>query len=120
MGLGHVMHVGRCRTYAVYHARLRIHPNVHFHPEVPLVALLRLVHLWVSSTSPILRRRRRFYYARIHYRPFLKTQATRLQMAVDLLEQTLTQIVGVQKMSEVQDPSSRPAAAQTASRPRTV
>ena len=24
MGLGHVMHVGRCRTYAVYHARLRI------------------------------------------------------------------------------------------------
>ena len=33
----------------VHHSRLRVHTDVHLHPEVPLVTLLRLVHLGVAQ-----------------------------------------------------------------------
>ena len=59
-------------------------------------ALIRLVN--PSSTA-----RRCVFLASPRYRPFPKTQSTRCQMTIDILEQTLTQVVHVQKMSEVQD-----------------
>lgn len=37
----------------------RVHPDVRFHPEVPLVALLGLMHLRVTGASSVLRRGRR-------------------------------------------------------------
>ena len=37
----------------------RVHPDVRLHPEVPLLALLRLVHLRVPFALAVLRRRRR-------------------------------------------------------------
>ena len=44
MALGDVMDIGRRANDGVHQAGIRIDPNVRLHPEVPLVALLGLVH----------------------------------------------------------------------------
>ena len=44
----HVRLVRRRRCQAVRHPGLRVRAHVHLHPEVPLVSLLRLMHLWIS------------------------------------------------------------------------
>ncbi len=49
----HIMHVSWRRSHAVYHSRLSVSAYVYFHPEAPLVPLLRLVHLRVSLTRMI-------------------------------------------------------------------
>ena len=54
---------------AVRQARLRVHPDVRLHPEVPLVALPRLVHLRIPPALRVLRRTRRVDDARVHDRP---------------------------------------------------
>src|SRR6266571_9233896 len=40
----------------VHHPRGDIHPDMRLHPEVPLVALLGLVHLRVAGLAPVLGR----------------------------------------------------------------
>ena len=61
VSLGHVIDVGRCADHGVYQARVSIDTNVRLHAEVPLVALLNLVHLGVTltGTKDWLRTRRR-------------------------------------------------------------
>ena len=43
--LRHVRRVGGRRRQAVRQTRFGVHPDMRLHPEVPLVSLLRLVHL---------------------------------------------------------------------------
>ena len=85
------------------YSRLSVRTDVYLHPKVPLIPLLRLTHLWVSTTSTILRRRRCLDEARVHDRPLPKPQSLGLQMTVDLFEQTSPQLVLFQQMTEVQD-----------------
>ena len=101
----HVMHIRRaCRSYATNYSRLSVRTDVYLHPKpVPLIPLLRLTHLRVSTTSTILRRRRRLDEARVHDRPLPKPQSLGLQMTVDLFGQTSPQLVLFQQMTEVQD-----------------
>ena len=103
VSLRHVMNVRRCRSYAMYYSRLSVRSDVYLHPEVPLIPLLRLTHLRVSLSCTILRRRWRLNNARVHDRSLPKPQSLGLQMTVDLLEQTLSQLVLFQQMAEVQN-----------------
>ena len=43
-----VVNVGRSTDDGVHQARLCVHADMRFHPEVPLISLLRLVHFRVS------------------------------------------------------------------------
>ena len=101
--LRHVACVGRRRRQAVRQTRPGVHPDVRLHPEIPLLALLRLMHLRVPCAAPVLRRRRRVDDARVNDRPRAQPMAARRQVRIDLLEQTLAQAVLLQQMPEVQD-----------------
>ena len=46
-------------THCSAHTRFGVHPDMRLHPEVPLVSLLRLVHLRIPFSPAVLRRRRR-------------------------------------------------------------
>jgi len=48
MRLRHIVCIGLSRRDCVHQTRLGVHANVRLHTEVPLVALLGLVHLWVT------------------------------------------------------------------------
>ena len=73
------------------------------HPEEPLVALLRLVHLRVALTRTVLRRGRGRDDARIHDRPLLQPMTLRRQVRVDRTKQFPAQVMPLQQMPEVQD-----------------
>src|SRR6266568_2588188 len=51
-----VMHVGRTRRHRMNQLGLAVHADVRLHPEVPLVTLLRLLHLRVPLAFLILGR----------------------------------------------------------------
>ncbi len=53
-GLRHVVDVGRCADDRVHQARVGVHPDVRLHAAVPLVALLRLMHLGVALARVVL------------------------------------------------------------------
>ena len=101
--LRHVACVGRRRRQAVRQTRPGVHPDVRLHPEIPLLALPRLMHLRVPCAAAVLRRRRRVDDARVDDRPRAQPMAARRQVRIDLLEQTLAQAVLLQQMPEVQD-----------------
>ncbi|MNV68963.1 hypothetical protein D3C71_1618410 [compost metagenome] len=73
------------------------------HPEVPLVALLRLVHLRVSFAALVLGGTGRRDDRGIHDGASLQKQPLPGQMSVDLLEDVFGQVAGLQQMAEVQD-----------------
>jgi hypothetical protein len=54
--LHHVVHIAAGASNAVYQARISIHTNARLHTEVSLVALLALVHLWVTLCASALGR----------------------------------------------------------------
>lgn len=54
--LGHIAHVRRRRDDAVHQPGVLVHADVRLHAEIPLVALLGLMHLWVARLVAILRR----------------------------------------------------------------
>ena len=101
--LRHVHRVGGRRRQAVRQTRFGVHPDMRLHPEVPLVSLLRLVHLRIPFSPAVLRRRRRVNDARIHDRPRLQPMPERRQMHIDLLEQPHPQALRLQQVAEVQD-----------------
>lgn len=51
-----VVHVRGGRDHRVNELGLAVHPHVRLHPEIPLIALLGLVHLGVARSFPVLRR----------------------------------------------------------------
>ena len=53
-----VVHVARADAGAVHQAAVTVHPDVHLHAEVPLLALLALMHLRVAALLLVLGRRR--------------------------------------------------------------
>ena len=98
----HVRHVGRSRGHRVNVALLRIHPDMRLQPEVPLVALLRLVHRRIALPSLVLGRGRSMDDGRIDDRAGLDADALGLQMYVHRLQHQAAQFVLLQQMPEAQ------------------
>ena len=89
--------------HAVRQTRLRIHADVRLHPNTPLIALLRLVHLRIPRPRAVLRRRRHLDGACVHNRPRLQLMPQRSQVRVDLSKQRLAKTVLLQQVAKVQD-----------------
>jgi two-component system nitrogen regulation response regulator GlnG len=58
VGFDHIVHGAGCATHRVNQARLSVHADVRLHPEVPLLALLALMHLGVALAALVLGRAR--------------------------------------------------------------
>ncbi|CAJ0717697.1 hypothetical protein LMG8323_03672 [Ralstonia mannitolilytica] len=103
MRLRHIRDVGSGGHHRVYQPCLGVDPNVRFHAEVPLVALLRLVHLRVALTAGVLGRAGSSNERGIHDGAALEHEATLGQDAIDRLEDTLAQAVLLQQVAKAQD-----------------
>ena len=101
--LSHVMYVGRRRAQAVDYVRLRVHPDVRLHSEMPLVPLLSLMHRRVPFPGAVLGGRRGLDDAGVHDGSLPQPQPLGLQVGVDLLQQALSQAVPFQKMAEIEN-----------------
>lgn len=101
--LRHVVDVGRCAHHRVHQARIHIDSNVRHHPEVPLVALLGLVHLGVSFTAAVLGRTRGSDQRGIDHRAALEQQALGRQRGVDGGQDLQAQVMGFEQVAKAQD-----------------
>jgi len=88
-GLGDVGHVGRTHHHRVHQLAIPVRANVRFHPEIPLMALLGLVHLRVAFALGILGRGRRGAERGVHQRAFAQQQPARGPVALMALKRPL-------------------------------
>lgn len=102
MGLRHVIDVGGRGHQRMHEAGLRIDADVCLNAEMPLVALLGLMHLGISPLALVLGRTGRGDDRGVHDRTFLKQQALVGQMDVDCREDALGQLVLFQQATELQ------------------
>jgi hypothetical protein len=86
--------IGRRGGDRVHQAAIGIHRDVRVRVEVPLVALLGLVHLGVTHTLGVLGRAGHGDDGRVHDAAALERQALALQMLVDRREDILGQVGG--------------------------
>ena len=103
MPLGHVVDVGRCADDGMHQTRIDIHPNVGFHAEVPLLALLGLVHLGVTFAAAVFGRTGRSNQGGIDHRSGLEHQPPGRQCGVDGGQQWDAQAVVLKQMAKPQD-----------------
>ena len=99
----HVRHVGRRRRHRMYRALLRIHADMRLQPEVPLVALLGLMHRRIALLLGVLGRRRRMNNGRIHDRTGRDANPLRLQMQVHRLQHRAAKVVLLKQVAKIQD-----------------
>eukprot|EP00952_Eustigmatos_sp_NYUAD-ZCMA_P003416 14924-Eustigmatos_ZCMA.PRE.1 len=102
-GLRHVIHIGSRADDRMHQPRVGIHPNVRLHPEVPLIALLRLVHLGVAFTRTVLGRTGCGNQRGIDHRATLEHQALGRERGIDRGQQLQAQAVALQQMAKAQD-----------------
>ncbi len=101
-GLGDVRNV-RCRGHdGVDQAALAVDPDVRFHPEIPLVAFLRLVHSGVARLVLVLRGGRGVDDGGVHERAFAHEQAALFEVRVDGFEDGCTEVVLLQQPPELE------------------
>ena len=98
-----IVDVGRRADDRMHQARLSVHPNMGFHAEVPLVALLNLVHLGVTLTGLVLGRAGRSNQRGVYHGARLEQQAVSGQLGVDDLQNLWTQRVLFEQMTKSQD-----------------
>ena len=84
VSLGHIVDSGRRADAAMHQARVGIHPNIRFHPEVLLVALVGLVYLGVALTRTVLGRTWRGNQGGIDNRADFEQQALGRQRGVTI------------------------------------
>ena len=84
------------------HSAVTVRPDVRFHPEIPLVAFLGLVHSGVARLVPVLRGGRRVDDGRVHKRAFAHEQAPLFEVRVDGFENGRAQVVFLQKPPELE------------------
>ncbi len=67
---------------------------------MPLVALLRLMHLGIALAAAVLRQTRRREQRGVHHRTDLQDQTMSLKTLVDRIQQRARQLVLLQEMPE--------------------
>ena len=103
MSLGHVVDVGCCADDGVHQAGICIYADMRFHSEVPLVALLDLVHLGIALVRAVLGRARCSNQGGIDYSAALEQQAVGSELGVDDLQDLGARLVLFEQMSKSQD-----------------
>ena len=101
--LGHVVDVGLGAHHRVHQAAFGIHANVALHPEVPLGALLGLVHLGIARARAVLRRTRRCDQRGVHRRALLEQQPLGRKRGVHGFKHLGRQIMLPQQVPKAQD-----------------
>ena len=99
----HIVDVGRRADDRMHQPRLGIHADVRLHAEVPLLALLGLMHLGVALAVLVLRRTRRGNEGGVHHRAGLEHQALLGQPGVDGGQQLGRQLVLLQQVAKAKD-----------------
>mmetsp|Transcript_39182 Transcript_39182/g.92016 ORF Transcript_39182/g.92016 Transcript_39182/m.92016 type:complete len:247 (-) Transcript_39182:3189-3929(-) len=102
-GLRHVVDVCGGADDAVHQARVRIRTNVRLHAEVPLVALLGLVHLGVALAVLVLGGARRGNDGRVHHRASPEHESLLGQAGIDRGQHLRRELVLLQQVSKAQD-----------------
>jgi len=101
--LGDIGHVGR-RTYdAMHQAGLGIGADMSLHAEVVVVALLRLVHLWITLAVAVLGRTRCVDDDGIDNRALAQRESALAQVAIDYCQSSHRQTVLLQQVAEIHD-----------------
>jgi hypothetical protein len=98
-----VMHIGRRRCHAVDHTQGVVHPDMHLHSKMPLVAFLGLMHLGVAPTVSVLGRTGCRDDRRVNDGAFLQHQTFSGQVLVDGIEDDLTEPMSLEEVAEVED-----------------
>ena len=80
---------------------LAIYSHVRLHPEVPLFALLRLVHLRIALLFPVLGRSGCVQDGRVHDRARRDSHPLRLQVQIHLPQDLFPQLVFFQQVPEL-------------------
>jgi hypothetical protein len=96
-------HVGGSGHHRVDQLVLGIDANVRLHAEVPLLALLGLVHVWIPLLILVLGRGRRGDDGGVDDGAAGHLHALRFQVLVYLFEQLLAQMMLLQQVPEAQD-----------------
>ena len=100
VSLGHIINIDRRADDGMHQARFCVHTNVRLHAEVPLVALLDLVHLGVALTSTVLSGARCRNQGSVHHCAALEQQTIGDQLGVDDLQNLQAQLVLLKQMSK--------------------
>ena len=103
VGLDHIVDAAGRAAHRVHQARLRIHADVGLHAEIPLAALLALLHLRVAFTCGVLGRTRRSDQGGIHHRAVAQQQALGTQQLVDRRQDLRGQLVLFQQAAEAKN-----------------
>ena len=103
VGLDQVVDVARGTPHRVHQARLGVHADMGLHAEVPLIALLALVHLGVTFPAGALGRARRGDQRGVHHRAGLEQQTLGAQQIVDDHQDLRGQFVLFQQVAKPQD-----------------
>src|SRR5262250_3097134 len=96
-----VVGVGRRDFHGVDELALAVDAEVALHPEVPLLALLRLMHLRIPAAGRVLRRRRRTDDGRVDDRPGADGDAPVAQIRGDGVEQDGAQAMLLEQVTEL-------------------
>jgi hypothetical protein len=95
--------IGRRRRYRMRSPQIGIHPDVCLHPDVPLVALLRLVHLRIAFACRVLRRDGRGDGRRVHDAPALERESLAREVRIHPPQDLRRQFAFLQQASEIED-----------------
>ena len=101
--LADVRGVGRRDRNRVHESGIDIGTDMDLHAEVPLVALLRLMHLGIALLVPVLRRGRRVDDSRIDHRAALEQQTALFERVIDDVHHLRGQPVTLEQVAELED-----------------
>lgn len=96
-----VMHIGSGECHRMDELDLAVRPNVRLHAEMPLIALLGLLHFGVARFLLVLGRGWGADDGGVHNRPLGNLEAAPVQVASDFLEDLPAQIVPLQQMAKL-------------------
>ena len=102
---GRIVDVRRGRGDGMDEFGPAVDTNVRLHPEEPLVALLRLVHVRITGLVLVLRRRRCADDRGVDNSALAHFDTVRLEIFKDVLEQSLAEIVPFKQVPETADRS---------------
>ena len=97
------MHIGRNGFHIVDQAGVFIHSDVDFHTEIPLVALLCLVHRWVPLTSFVFGGTGSRDQGGINDHALLNGHTPLLEMSLDDIKNFLAQVALLEQVLEAQN-----------------